>query len=254
MSGLRFEGVGFALGSATLLDGVTFEVKPHELWALLGPNGAGKSTLLKLALGLNVPSRGSVRVNGADVATLKRRELAQQVAWVPQSPAEGTGFTALELVLMGRAPHLGTFGLASAGDVTRAQALLSEMGLGALALRPLDEMSGGERRMCYLARARMQDAKVLLFDEPTAFLDVRHQVECLRQLRAMTAAGAAAVAVLHDVNLAVQWATHAALLRGGKLLAAGPKTEVLEAGALTGLYGVPLRATPGGLFTAGAEA
>jgi iron complex transport system ATP-binding protein len=117
-------------------------------------------------------------------------------------------------------------------------------------MRPLDEMSGGERRLCYLARARMQQAKVLLFDEPTAFLDVKHQVECLRQLRAMAKAGAAALAVLHDVNLAVQWATHAALLKGGKLLAAGPKEQVLEEQALSALYGVPLQATAGGLFTA----
>jgi iron complex transport system ATP-binding protein len=253
MSALRFEGVGFALGDATLLDGISLEVKPNELWALLGPNGAGKSTLLKVAMGLNVPSRGRVFVNGADVAALPRKQLAQQLAWVPQSPAEDTGFTALELVLMGRAPHLGTLGLPTANDVARAQELLSEVGLGALATRPLDAMSGGERRLCYLARARMQQANVLLFDEPTAFLDLKHQVECLRQLRAMAAAGAGALAVLHDVNLAVQWATHAALLRGGKLLAAGPARDVLEEKALSGLYGVSVRATAGGLFSAGEQ-
>jgi iron complex transport system ATP-binding protein len=191
-------------------------------------------------------------VEGHDVARLARRTLAQHVAWVPQSPAEDTGFTALELVLMGRSPHLGTFGLPSAADVTRAQELLSEVGVGALAARPLDEMSGGERRLCYLARARMQQAPLLLFDEPTAFLDVKHQVQCLKQLETMTHHGAAALAVLHDVNLAVQWATHAALLRGGKLLAAGPKAKVLEENALSSLYGVPVRATPGGLFSAGA--
>jgi iron complex transport system ATP-binding protein len=253
MSALRFESVSFAFGAATLLDGVDLEVKPGELWALLGPNGAGKSTLLKLALGFLAPARGRVLLGGVDTASLPRKALAQQIAWVPQSPAEGTGFTALELVLMGRAPHLGTFGLTSPSDVVRAQELLSEVGVGHLALRPLDEMSGGERRLCYLARARMQQAKVLLFDEPTAFLDVKHQVECLRQLQAMTASGAAAIAVLHDVNLAVQWATHAALLRGGKLLAAGPRAQVLEAKALSGLYGVDVRATEGGLFTAGAS-
>jgi iron complex transport system ATP-binding protein len=247
---LRFDAVGFTLDGASLLESVSFEVKSGELWALLGPNGAGKSTLLKVALGLNPPRSGRVWLDGVDAATLPRKRVAQAVAWVPQSPAEGTGFTALELVLMGRAPHLGTFGLPTAADVARAEGLLSEVGVGALAMRPLDEMSGGERRLCYLARARMQQAKVLLFDEPTAFLDVRHQVECLRQLRTMTKEGAAALAVLHDVNLAVQWASHAALLKDGKLLAAGLKEQVLEESTLSALYGVPLRATAGGLFTA----
>lgn len=245
MSALRFEGVG-----AALLDGISFEVAPAQLWALLGPNGAGKSTLLKVALGVLRCARGRVLLGGADCSGLSRRELAREIAWVPQSPAEDTGFSALELVLMGRAPHLGAFGMPSKADVGRAVALLAEIGLGGLAARRLDEMSGGERRLCYLARARMQDAKVLLFDEPTAFLDVRHQVECLRAVDALVKSGVAALAVLHDVNLAAQWATHVALLRGGRLLAAGPVAEVLKAEALTELYGVKLEATEGGLFTA----
>ncbi len=170
MSALSFDGVGFALGGATLLHDVRFELQPQELWALLGPNGAGKSTLLRVALGVIRAGSGRVLLGGVDAATLSTRERAQRIAWVPQSPAEDTGFTALELVLMGRAPHLGSFGLPSQKDVAEAHALLDEVGLQALAARPLNEMSGGERRLCYLARARMQKAPVLLFDEPTAFL------------------------------------------------------------------------------------
>ena len=243
MSALVFEGVSYAP-----LDEVSFEVAPGQLWALLGPNGAGKSTLLKVALSVLRCTKGRVRLFGAELSTLSRRQVAQAVAWVPQSPAEDTGFTALELVLMGRAPHLGALGLPSKAEVTRAQALLDEAGLIGLAGRRLDEMSGGERRLCYLARARMQGAKVLLFDEPTAFLDVKNQVECLRSLDAMVRAGVAGLAVLHDVNLAAQWASHAALLRAGKLLAAGPAAEVLTGPALSALYGVALHEAGNGMF------
>jgi iron complex transport system ATP-binding protein len=245
MSSLKFEGVGHAV-----LDGISFEVAPGQLWALLGPNGAGKSTLLKVALGVAPCTKGRVLVSGHDRAKLNRNALARELAWVPQNPAEDSGFSALELVLMGRAPYLGPLGLTTSADAARAQTLLEQVGLGGLAGRRLDEMSGGERRLCYLARARMQDAKVLLFDEPTAFLDVKHQVECLRSLDAMVRGGVAALAVLHDVNLAAQWATHAAMLRGGRLMAAGPVAEVMKAEALTELYGVKLNATEGGLFSA----
>ncbi len=245
MSALVFERVGYGL-----LDGISFEVAPSQLWALLGPNGAGKSTLLKVALGVLPCTSGRVRLGGADTASLGRKALAREIAWVPQSPAEDTGFSALELVLMGRAPHLGAFSLPSKEDVSRAIKLLEQAGLAGLAGRRLDEMSGGERRLCYLARARMQDAKVLLFDEPTAFLDVKHQVECLRSVDGLVKSGVAALCVLHDVNLAKEWATHVALLRGGKLLAAGPAADVLKAEALSELYGVRLSATEGGLFSA----
>jgi iron complex transport system ATP-binding protein len=245
VSGLSLSGVGL---SRFLFD-VSFEVKPGELWALLGPNGAGKSTLLKVVLGVLSPERGAVRVEGDDAAQLSRTELARRIAWVPQTIAEGTGFSALELVLMGRAPYLGSWGLPGAADVERARALLSEVGLSALCDRSLDEMSGGERRLCWLARARMQQAKVLLLDEPTAFLDVKHQVQCLRQLAELARSGVAVLAVLHDVNLAAEWATHAALLREGRLVGAGPKGQVLTPEALTALYGVPLTAN-GGLFSA----
>jgi iron complex transport system ATP-binding protein len=246
VSTLGFHGVETAL-----LKSISFEVAPGQLWALLGPNGAGKSTLLKVALGALSLTGGQVTLDGIDCTTLTRRERAKTVAWVPQTPAEDVGFTALELVLMGRAPHLGTLGLPSRGDVQRGLQVLGEVGLSGLTDRHLDEMSGGERRLCYLARARMQDAKVLLFDEPTAFLDVRHQVECLRALDALVRQGVAALAVLHDVNLAAQWATHAALLKSGGLLTAGRVGEVLKAEALSVLYGVALEVTAGGMFTAG---
>jgi iron complex transport system ATP-binding protein len=221
-----------------VLDDVSFAVEPRQLWAVLGPNGAGKSTLVKAALGL-VTASGAIETVGLDPRRASRELLARQVAWVPQSPAdEAAAFTGLELALMGRAPHLGGWGLPSASDVKLALETLRELGVEALAGRPLDEASGGERRLVWLARALVQSPSLLLLDEPTAFLDLKHQLEVLSHVRRRVDAGLAAVAVLHDVNLAAGWATHALLLRAGRVQAVGPVAEVLTPERLSALYEV----------------
>ena len=149
-------------------------------------------------------------------------------------------FTALELVLMGRGPHLSRWALASRADVARAREALEELGIGALAGRALGALSGGERRLVMLARALTQAPELLLLDEPTAFLDVRHQVQTLALVRRRVEAGMAAVAVLHDVNLAAAFATKALLLGGGRVLGSGDAGEVLATERLQALYGVSI--------------
>jgi iron complex transport system ATP-binding protein len=241
-SRLRLASVSAGYGARPVLHGVSLEVQEGQLWALLGPNGAGKSTVVKVALGL-LPAQGEVSVCGMEPRTASRGQVAKQVAWVPQSPAdEGAAFTGLELALMGRSPHLGAWGLPSAADHTRAQQALDALGVAALAQRPLTEASGGERRLVWLARALVQEPKLLLLDEPTAFLDVRHQVAVLKHVRQKVSEGLAALAVLHDVNQAAAWATHVALLKDGRVQAAGPAMEVLTAERLTALYEVPVEA------------
>lgn len=235
---LSLAGVTAGYGAARVLHGVSLDVAPGQLWALLGPNGAGKSTVVKVALGL-LPSEGTVRACGVDPRTAPRAELAKKAAWVPQQPAEeGSAFTGLELALMGRAPHLGAWGLPGAADAQRALTALTELGVGHLADRALTDASGGERRLVWLARALVQSPQLLLLDEPTAFLDAKHQVAVLKHVRARVDGGLAALAVLHDVNQAAAWATHALLLKGGRVQAAGPARDVLTAEALAGLYGV----------------
>jgi iron complex transport system ATP-binding protein len=227
-------------GDREVLRGVSLTAKPRELWAVLGPNGAGKSTLLKAALGLTPLSGGEVSIHGASLAGLPRTEVARRVGWVPQADVP-LDFTALELALLGCAPRLGAWGLPSQGDVERARKALEEAGVPHLAARPLSEASGGERRLAYLARALVQAPEVLLLDEPTAFLDVRHQVDVLSRVKKRVDAGLCAVAVLHDVNLAAAWATHALLLKAGEVLAQGPAAEVLEEKNLSALFGVEVR-------------
>ena len=219
---------------------VSFEVQPGELWAILGPNGAGKSTLVKTLLGLLPKSAGRVEVLGRALESWPRRALAQQVAWVPQEARAEVDFPVMDVALMGRAPHQPGMGFASKADVAQAHGVLAELGLSELEHRKLDTLSGGERRLVLLARALMQTPALIFLDEPTAFLDMRHQVEVLTRLRSRVRAGLAVVAVLHDVNLASGFADHVLMLKEGQVLGAGPAEDGLRRETLETLFGLPL--------------
>ncbi len=244
-------GLAVGYGGVPVASGMSFEVHPGSLWAVLGPNGCGKSTLLRTVLGWLAPVQGDALLFGQPASAWERRLLARRVAWVPQSFEADAGFTALELVLMGRAPHLGAWGLPSERDVALAHAALEELGVAALAPRRTGELSGGERRLLLLARALAQAPELLLLDEPTAFLDLRHQVHVLQRVRARVDAGLAAVAVLHDANLAASVADHVLLLKEGGVLGHGPTGEWLSAERLASLYGLPMveAVAPGGART-----
>ena len=235
-------------GSHAVISGITVSVRRGERWAVLGPNGAGKSTLMRTLLGIQPALAGEVRVLGRAVQDWPRRALSQVVAWVPQHFDPPEGFTGLELVLMGRSPHLGLWGLAGAHEEARAREVLRELGAEVLADRPVGAMSGGEQRLLALARGLLQAAGLLLLDEPTAFLDLRHQLETLERVAAHAAKGVAAVCVLQDVNLAQAWASHLLLVGEGHVVAAGPAAELLDAATLSRLYGVGIESgvTPGG--------
>jgi cobalamin transport system ATP-binding protein len=239
-SALLVQQLSAGYGEQRVLEAVDLEVKPGELWAVLGPNGAGKSTLVRASLGLLPARSGTVAVFGTDVRAIGRRELARRAAWVPQSVDALPDFTAMELVLMGRGPHLSRWALASRADVERAREALEALGIGHLAARALGALSGGERRLVMLARALTQAPELLFLDEPTAFLDVRHQVQTLALVRRRVEEGMAAVAVLHDVNLAAAFATQVLLLAGGRVLASGSAGEVLATERLQALYGVTI--------------
>ena len=243
LASLEHVDAGYA--QTTVLHDLSLTVNAGELWAVLGPNGAGKSALAKLLVGALRARKGLVTVCGLDAATSLPTALAREVAWVPQTMPDDSGFTALELVVMGRTPHLGPWGLAGRGDVDKAMQALEQLGVAALANRPLSEVSGGERRRIFLARALTQAPKLLVLDEPTAFLDVRHQVEALEVVSRAVSPTLGVVAVLHDVNVAARFATHVLLLREGRVLAAGPAGDVLTPALLSGLYGVQMRQVAG---------
>jgi len=230
---LRGEGLALAYDGRAVLDGVDVVVAPGELLGVIGPNGAGKTSLVRLLAGGATPDGGRVVLGGRSLSEWSRRERAQTIALVPQDPRVEFPFTVLEIVLMGRAPYLTGLGFAGADDLRRAHAALARLGLEGLEARRLDALSGGERQRVFLARALAQDPAVLLLDEPTTHLDLRHQTEILDVVReGVRQRGLTALAVLHDLNLAAVSCDRLVLLAKGKVAAVGTPSEVLTQEAI----------------------
>jgi iron complex transport system ATP-binding protein len=235
---LAWQDVAVRLGGRDVLRGVDLAVHAGEVLGLVGPNGAGKTTLLRVATRVLASERGAVRVAGRPLASFSRRELARQLAVVPQDVQVPFPFRVAEIVLLGRTPWVGPLAFESREDLARAEAALAQVGVAQLADRSVLEISGGERQLVMVARALAQDPAVLLFDEPTAFLDLRHRLEVLAILRRLAAAGRAAVVVSHDLELAARFCDRLALLAGGRILASGTPAEVLTPALLRAAYGV----------------
>jgi iron complex transport system ATP-binding protein len=209
------------------LVGASLTVSPGELLGVLGPNGAGKSTLLRVLAGTLAPSSGAARLFGKPLASLSRREVARDVAVVLQSEEVAFGYSAFDVVMMGRAAHQDGWMRARAEDSLIVRRAMERCDVEALAERPVADLSGGEQKRVALARALAQTPRVLLLDEPTAFLDIRHQIALFDLLAEEVAAGLACVVVMHDLNLAAQYASRVALANAGRLVAVGRVEEVM---------------------------
>jgi iron complex transport system ATP-binding protein len=239
---IEISGLSFSFGSrAECLRDVSLAVGEREFCCLLGPNGTGKTTLIRCILGLLRPRSGSVTVAGHDVSALSSRQLARLVAYVPQNTTTAFPFSTLEMVLMGRTPHLGTISRPSRADRQVAADMLEELGIGQLAERPFSELSGGERQLTMLARALVQEASVLVLDEPTAALDYGNEVRTLQVVSDLVAAGSTVLMTTHQPNHALTWANRAVLMRDGSVIESGSPSEVITADRLTRLYEVPVR-------------
>jgi iron complex transport system ATP-binding protein len=221
-----------------VLADVSFDVPRGEVVAVFGPNGAGKSTLLRLLAGELRPMAGRIEVLGRDAGRTPRRVMARLVAVVPQEEALLFPFTAGEVALMGRAPYVSRFALEGPGDVAAARRALEETDAIDLASRPFSELSGGERQRVLVARAFAQETELLLLDEPTAALDVRHRLDVYRLLAARNAArGATVVFASHDLDYAVRCARRVILLDRGRIRAYGEVREVLDPTLLRDVFG-----------------
>jgi iron complex transport system ATP-binding protein len=228
MSLLAVEGASFRYGPRTVLDGVDLAVAAGEMVGLIGPNGAGKSTLVRLLAGIEHPDGGIVRLDGRPLTAWTRAERARRVALVPQDPRVEFPYTVLEVVLMGRSPHLSTLALPGRRDLEIARAALARLEVGELEARRMDELSGGERQRVFLARALAQEPAVLLLDEPTTHLDLRHQTQLHDVARERCRqAGVGVLSVLHDLNLAAAYCDRLVLLSKGRVAAAGSPAQVL---------------------------
>ncbi len=234
----RARGLTVCLGGRTVVDGVDLTVAAGEVLALVGPNGAGKSTLLA-ALAADLPTAGGeVCIDGRPADDWSAPELALRRAVLPQSAALSFPFTVAEVVRMGRAPWAGT--PAEDEDEPAVAAAMAATEVARFSERPFSALSGGERARVALARVLAQRAPLLLLDEPTAALDLRHQELVLGICRERAAAGDAVVVVLHDLGLASAYADRAAVLHGGRIAAQGPPAEVFEAGPLSRIYRQPV--------------
>jgi iron complex transport system ATP-binding protein len=234
--GLTLHAVEVGYGDRPVLRGVTLELRPGEVTALVGPNGAGKSTLVAVASRWLVPRRGEVRLDGRPIRAYGRRALARCIAVVAQGGELPEGFTADEVVGMGRTPHAGFLRGPSTADADAVEAALRATDVVALRHRRVETLSGGERQRVVLARALAQAPTVLLLDEPTNHLDLRYQVETLRAARAAARAGVAVLVVVHDLNLAARASHRVVLLDEGLVVAAGPPEEVLTEARLRATY------------------
>ena len=248
-------GVGYRVGDRWLVRDVTLAVAPGEVLAVAGPNGAGKSTLLSLLAGDLRPAAGEVRVGGRDVRSHRPCELARLRAVLPQSGVVQFAFTARQVVELGRAPWWRS--PVAADDNRAVDEAMAATCVGGLAGRTFRSLSGGEAARVSLARVLAQATPVVLLDEPTASLDLRHQHLAMSVARELAAAGRAVVAVLHDLNLAAAGADRVAVMAGGRLAAIGAPAAVLTEELLSAVYEHPVSVVdhprrPGPLVLAGA--
>jgi iron complex transport system ATP-binding protein len=206
---------------------------------LLGPNGSGKTTLLRILAGILQPAAGQVTIDGEPIARLSRRELARRIAVVPQETHSTFDFSVLDMVLMGRYPHLGPFALEGAADLAVAREALEATGTAAFEARSFATLSGGEKQRVVIASALAQGSDMLLLDEPTAALDLRYQLEIMALLRSLNADRDTTLIVsTHDLNLVAALCERIVLLKHGRVLAQGPTTEILTADNIRLLYDV----------------
>lgn len=225
------------LGSRRVLDALAFRVDGGETIALVGPNGAGKTTLLRAIAGL-LPYEGQLSLFGDEVRRWAPRARAQEVALVRQQTEHAVAFSAAEVVAFGRAPHLGWTERLGAADRARVAEALRAVDMDAHADRAVTQLSGGEQQRIALAQALAQDASLLLLDEPTAHLDVRHQLDLLRRLADLAASGKTVIAAIHDLGHAARFADRLWVLDRGRLMADGTAQDVLTPALLRAVFGV----------------
>lgn len=225
----RLEGqkIKVSYGGATVLNGVDFTVNTGAMTVLVGPNGCGKSTLLKVLARILTPSEGEVRLDGQPIRTIPTRDVARQLALLPQGPVAPEGLTVRELVAQGRYPHQSFLRQWSMSDSRAVDHALDLTMLHALADRPVQSLSGGQRQRAWIAMVLAQETDLILLDEPTTFLDLKVQMDVMSCLAGIAKAGKTLVVVLHELNIAAAFADHLIMMRDGRIVAEGPPSTIM---------------------------
>jgi ABC-type cobalamin/Fe3+-siderophores transport system ATPase subunit len=242
---LAARALAASLSGTTVLRDVELELAPHSITALVGANGSGKTTLLRALTRIVKPAAGSVVLDGREIHRLPTREVARRLALLPQGAESPSGVTVRALVELGRQPHIGRLGSLRRADREAIEWALAATGLSAFAERTVDSLSGGERQRAWLALALAQRTPLLLLDEPTTYLDVRHQLEVLTLVRRLNREHRLTVCwVLHDLNAAAAHSDHLVCLREGRVLAQGAPAELLTPALIADAFGIEASVIP----------
>lgn len=233
---IRVQGLTFAYGQSVILHGLDLAISAGDFLGVIGPNGSGKSTLMGLLSGVLVPGSGAIYLNGRPVHQTPARELALQMAVVPQSTELLYDFTAYEIVAMGRYPYLKRWGKESPADQQIIQQAMEMTGTWEFREKSVQSLSGGERQRVIIARALAQESEVILLDEPTSSLDINYQIEIFDLMRDLHRQGKTIVTICHDLNLASQYCEHLVLLAEGRMYAAGTPEDVVTVKNIRDVY------------------
>ena len=235
------KNLSFAYDGTTVVSDLSFSVNTGEFFIVIGPNGSGKTTLMKIIAGLLKPDDGELAILGRPIKSYKRKNLARKIAFVPQHVPVDFPFIVSDVVLFGRSPHLGTFGLETKKDVDLADQAMAFTEIHHFSNRRLDQLSGGECQRVFIARAICQDPDIIVLDEPTASLDIAHQMRIMDMMEKMKKEkNITAIMVSHDVNLAAMYADTLMLINRGEVVKLGTPAEVLTYESLESVYGCPL--------------
>jgi iron complex transport system ATP-binding protein len=239
---LQANNIAFAYGDHSVLRDVSLKLNAGEMISLLGPNGSGKTTLIRCMLGLLQSSAGSIEWEQQPIRSWSRRALARRVAYLPQSPTFEPQQTVADVLRLGRAAYWSAFGVESERDETVVRETASELKLDELLDRQMDELSGGQRQRVFVGRCLAQEPAAMLLDEPSTFLDLRHQIELAELLRRLARQKQIAVLMAsHDLNLASGFSDRLLLLHEGAIVAEGSADQVLRSELLQRVYGVPMQ-------------
>lgn len=245
MEALRLEDLTFAYGRRVVLADINMSIMAGEMWGVIGPNGSGKSTLIRGISGVVSPSRGRITLMGEDISRLSRSYLARKVAIVPQNPNLPEAFTVLDVVLMGRTPHLRLLQTEGPKDMAAVKQAMETTNTWELAGARIGELSGGERQRVVIARALAQEPQLLLLDEPTAHLDICHQGAVLDLIKDLNQKqGLTVLAVFHDLNLAAMYCERVCVLAKRRLFCQGDIREVITTRNIEAAYGVRVCVLP----------
>ncbi len=235
---IDIKNISFAYEKQKVLDNISFTVPAGGFYIVIGPNGSGKTTLMKTVSGLFRVDSGEIDVLEKPIQTYSKRSLAQVLAYVPQDVQTDFPFTVSELVLMGRTPYLGLLGIPQKNDIEIAEQAIAFTGAEQFALRRIEQLSGGERQRVFIAKAICQEPQIIILDEPTASLDLAHQVKVMDLMEKLKhEKGVTVVMVSHDINLAAQYGDTLLLLKDGSVISQGTPEEVLTYKLLEETYG-----------------